>query len=224
MNFFIINFGFLVFIFLHFVLESPFMLRIGLTGGIVSGKSTVAKIFEVLGIPVYYADDAAKNIMNEDEELKQQIIKHFGDQSYINNKLDRKYISEKVFNNKENLSLLNSLVHPATIRDAENWMKNQTSVYAIKEAALIFESGAEKFLDYVIGVFAPENLRIDRVVKRDNISGEEVKNRIKNQMNEEKKMSLCNFVVTNDEQQPLLPQVIALHKQLLHVAENNVDE
>jgi dephospho-CoA kinase len=200
------------------------MLRIGLTGGIGSGKSTVAKIFEVLGIPVYYADDAAKNIMNEDEELKQEIIKHFGTPSYINNKLDRKYISEKVFNNKEDLSLLNSLVHPATIRDAENWMKHQTTVYSIKEAALIFESGAEKLLDYTIGVSSPENLRIERTMKRDNISEEEVKDRIKNQMSEEKKMSLCNFVVTNDEQQPLLPQVIALHKQLLHLAENNVDE
>ena len=200
------------------------MLRIGLTGGIGSGKSTVAKIFEALGIPVYYADDAAKNIMNDDEELKQQIIRHFGEKSYINNKADRKYIAEKVFNSKENLSLLNSLVHPATIRDAENWMKHQTTAYAIKEAALIFESGSEKFLDYVIGVSSPENLRIERAMKRDNVSESEIRSRMKNQMNEEKKMSLCNFVIINNEHQPLLPQVLALHNQLLHLAENNVDE
>lgn len=194
------------------------MLRIGLTGGIGSGKSTVAKIFEVLGIPVYYADDAAKQIMNTDEELKLKIIKHFGAESYINNELNRAYISKKVFDNKENIEVLNSIVHPATIRDAENWMKNQKTAYAIKEAALIFESGSEKYLDYVIGVSAPESLRIARTMQRDNIFANEVKSRIGNQMNEEKKMRLCNFVIVNDEQQPLLPQVIALHKQLIELA------
>jgi dephospho-CoA kinase len=194
------------------------MLKIGLTGGIGSGKSTVAKIFEVFGIPVYYADDAAKKIMNNDEELKAKITKHFGAESYINNELNRAYVSKKVFDNKENLELLNSFVHPATLHDAENWMKNQTTIYAIKEAALIFESGSEKLLDYVIGVSSPESLRIARTAKRDNISDREIKSRIENQMDEEKKMSLCNFVIINDEQQPLLPQVIALHKQLLELA------
>ena len=116
------------------------------------------------------------------------------------------------------------MVHPATIRDAENWMKNQKTAYAIKEAALIFESGSEKYLDYVIGVSAPENLRIERSMKRDSITEEEVKDRIKNQMSEEEKMRLCNFVVTNDAQHALLPQVISLHNQILHLAENNVDE
>src|SRR5579862_6273025 len=109
MNFFLFDFGFLVFIFFILFLESQFMLRVGLTGGIGSGKSTVAKIFEVLGIPVYYADDEAKSIMNDDDELKQQIINHFGAHSYVNNRLNSKYIAEAVFNNKENLSLLNSM-------------------------------------------------------------------------------------------------------------------
>jgi dephospho-CoA kinase len=200
------------------------MLRIGLTGGIGSGKSTVARIFEGFGIPVYYADIAAKNIMNEDEELREKIIKQFGPKAYFNNKLDRKYIAEQVFNNKENLALLNSFTHPATIRDAENWMAKQRTPYAIKEAALIFETGSEKFLDYVIGVAAPQHIRVDRTMRRDNVSEEEVNSRMKNQMNEETKMGLCNFVVVNDDEQPVLPQVIALHLQLLQLAENNVDE
>ncbi|SRR5579871_330922 len=195
------------------------MLRIGLTGGIGSGKSTVAKIFEVLGIPVYYADDAAKQLMNTDDELKKEIIKNFGAEAYHNHTLDRKYIARKVFDNKENLALLNSITHPATIRDAENWMKKQTTPYAIKEAALIFESGSEKFLDYVIGVSSPESLRIDRTMARDNISIDEVRNRMKNQMDEEKKISLCNFKIMNDEKQSLLQQVLALHSQFLQLAE-----
>ena len=195
------------------------MLRIGLTGGIGSGKSTVAKIFEVLGIPVYYADDAAKQIMNTDEALKREIIKHFGAESYIDEKLNRAYIAGKVFDNRENLELLNLLTHPATIRDAESWMGKQTAPYAIKEAALIFESGSEKFLDYVVGVDAPEALRISRTMQRDHISTEEVRNRMKNQMNEEKKMSLCKFTILNNEQQPVLPQVLALHDQLLALAQ-----
>ena len=191
------------------------MLKIGLTGGIGSGKSTVAKIFETLGIPVYYADEAAKRIMNEDEQLRQGIIKNFGEESYIDNTLNRSYISQQVFNNKEKLALLNSLVHPATIRDSKEWMQQQTTAYAIKEAALIFESSVDKYLDYIIGVTAPEELRIERTMNRDLISREEVKSRIKNQMDEEKKMGLCDFVIHNDGQQALLPQVLSLHNELL---------
>ncbi|MBS1917292.1 MAG: dephospho-CoA kinase [Bacteroidetes bacterium] len=194
------------------------MLKVGLTGGIGSGKSTVAKIFETLGIPVYYADEAAKRIMNEDEQLRQGIIKNFGEDSYIDNTLNRAYISQQVFNNKEKLALLNSLVHPATIRDSEEWMQRQTTAYAVKEAALIFESGVDKYLDYIIGVTASEELRIERTMNRDMISSEEVKNRINNQMNEEKKMNLCDFVIHNDGQQALLPQVLSLHNELLQLS------
>jgi dephospho-CoA kinase len=191
------------------------MLKIGLTGGIGSGKSTVAKIFETLGIPVYYADEAAKRIMNEDEQLRQGIIKNFGEDAYIADTLNRSYISQQVFNNKEKLAVLNSLVHPATIRDSEEWMQRQTTAYAVKEAALIFESNVNKYLDYVIGVTAPEELRIERTMNRDMISSEEVKSRIKNQMDENEKMSLCDFVIHNDGQQALLPQVLSLHHELV---------
>ena len=190
------------------------MLRIGLTGGIGSGKSTVAKIFEVLGIPVYYADDAAKRLMNEDKNLQEEIIRHFGAESYIHGKLNRGYISSLVFNNREKLELLNALTHPAVMHDSEEWIKRQTSPYTIREAALIFESGIHKQLDYVIGVSAPEELRVERVMQRDHVSEDEVKKRMKNQMDENEKMKLCDFVLYNNEEQLLMPQVLELHQKL----------
>lgn len=191
------------------------MLRIGLTGGIGSGKSTVAKIFETLGIPVYYADDASKRLLNENEELKSAIEKHFGKDTYQNGQLNRKLLSSLVFNNAEKLALLNSIVHPATIKDAENWMQQQKAPYAIKEAALIFESGSQEHLDKVVGVYAPAAIRINRVMQRDKVSREEVMNRMNKQINEEIKMRLCDYVITNDEQQLLIPQVTAIHNMLL---------
>ncbi|MBX2922887.1 MAG: dephospho-CoA kinase [Chitinophagaceae bacterium] len=194
------------------------MLKIGLTGGIGSGKSTVARLFEIHGIPVYYADQAAKEIMNTDEALKQQIIHHFGTETYTNNLLNRTCLADIVFKNKEKLALLNSLVHPATIRDAHNWMKQQNSPYTVKEAALIFESGSQVELDYVIGVYAPKSLRIHRTMQRDQVAREDVIKRMENQIDEEIKMRLCDFVVYNDEQQLLIPQVNRLHEQLLERA------
>ncbi len=191
------------------------MLRVGLTGGIGSGKSTVAKIFEVLGIPVYYADDAAKHIMNTDEELKKEIIQHFGKESYINDQLNRPYIAALVFNDKEKLELLNSLTHPATIRDANRWMEQQTSAYTIKEAALIFESGSAQHLDYVIGVYTPLPLRMKRIMDRDHITKEEVQQRMSRQIDEEIKMRLCDRVIVNDEQQLVTTQVLQIHEQLM---------
>ncbi len=191
------------------------MLRIGLTGGLGSGKSTVAHIFEVLGIPVYYADAASKRLMNDDEKVKADVQNAFGKEVYPDGKLNRKYLSEIVFKDEKKLELLNSIVHPATLQDADEWMKKQTSPYAIKEAALIFESGSNKFLDFVIGVRSPLTLRLQRAIKRDNISGEEAMLRINKQMNEEEKINLCDFVIVNDEQQMIIPQVLALHKSLL---------
>lgn len=191
------------------------MLRVGLTGGIGSGKSTVAKIFEVLGVPVYYADAAARRLMNEDPELKKNILSHFGNESYKDNELNRSYIASLVFNDKEKLELLNSLTHPSTIRDANQWMQQQATPYTIKEAALIFESGSAEHLDYVIGVYTPAPLRIQRIMQRDNISREEVLHRMNRQIDEEIKMRLCDAVLINDEQQLLVPQVLELHEKLL---------
>ena len=189
------------------------MLRIGLTGGIGSGKTTVARIFETLGIPVYYADDAAKMLMNENKELKASIIQHFGNDSYRNGELDRKYLASIVFNNNEKLELLNSLTHPVTITNAEEWMNRQTTPYAIKEAALLFESGAAEKLDYVIGVYAPQHIRVKRVMDRDGVTINDVMKRISRQIDEEMKMKLCDFVITNNEQKMVMPQVLALHEK-----------
>lgn len=191
------------------------MLKIGLTGGLGSGKSTVAHIFEVLGIPVYYADAASKRLMNDDEKVKADVQKAFGKEVYPNGKLDRKYLSEIVFNDKKKLEILNLIVHPATLRDAEDWLNKQTTPYAIKEAALIFESGSDKFLDIVIGVKSPLPLRLQRAMKRDNINSEEAMARIEKQMDEETKLSRCDFVIINDEQQMIIPQVLELHHKFL---------
>lgn len=189
------------------------MLKIGLTGGIGSGKSIVARVFETLGIPVYYADDAAKRLMSTDENLKESIIKNFGEECYKSGQLDRKQLASIVFNNKEKLKLLNSLIHPATIADANEWMKKQKSAYIMKEAALLFESGAVKNLDYVIGVLSPADLRIKRVMQRDGLTEKEVMQRIDQQMDEKEKMKRCDFIITNDEKQLVLPQILELDKK-----------
>lgn len=191
------------------------ILRIGLTGGIGSGKSTVAELFKVLGVPVFDADSAAKKIMNEDDALKKKIIATFGEESYVNDTLNRKYIAGIVFNNPLKLEQLNALVHPATIEASENWMKKQNTLYAIKEAALLFEAGSASNLDYIIGVFAPQALRIKRVIERDNISREEVLGRISRQIDDSIKMRLCDFIIINDEQQLIIPQVLKIHGELL---------
>jgi len=194
------------------------MLRIGLTGGIGSGKSTVAQIFEVLGIPVYYADIEAKRLMNEDAELITSISKNFGEQAYTNNLLNRKYISSIVFSDPAKLELLNSIVHPATKKDSEKWMNQQSTLYAIHEAALIFEAKVSDRLDYVIGVSSPKELRIKRAMQRDDVSYDEVVKRMNKQFDEETKISKCDFVLINDEKQLLIPQVVVLHEKLIRLS------
>ncbi len=191
------------------------MLKIGLTGGIGSGKTTVARIFEVLGIPVYYADNAAKKLMNEDENLKQQVIKHFGTESYIDGKLNTSFLAEVVFSDPQKTLLINSIIHPATLADSEKWFQKQFCPYAIKEAALIFEANAQKNLDLVIGVSSPLEVRIQRVIKRDSLTKEAVEKRMQHQMDERKKMEQCDFIINNNDVELLIPQVISIHEKLL---------
>lgn len=195
--------------------ENKFPPAIGLTGGIGSGKSMVARVFEVLGIPVYYADNEAKRLMNSDPGLKEAILKTFGEKAYDKTGLDRKFLSSVVFNDQAQLEKLNALVHPVTIRDAEEWRKRQSSPYIIKEAALLFESGANRYLHKVIGVSAPLDLRLKRVMGRDKITREEVLKRIEGQMDETRKMKMCDFVVINDEVEMIIPQILEIHRFLL---------
>lgn len=197
-------------------------LRIGLTGGIGSGKSTVAKVFELLNVPVYYADDASKRLYNTDKELMQKLKANFGDDIYSEEEINRSKLASLVFNNPQQLELLNSLVHPPTIRHAEDWMQRQTAPYAVKEAALIFESGSGAGLDYVIGVYAPQHIRLQRVMNRDKAAREDVLNRMNRQINEEMKMKLCDFVIVNNEQELVLPQVQNLHENFLQRAAQTV--
>ncbi len=194
------------------------MLKIGLTGGIGSGKSTVAAIFEVLGIPVYYADVKARQLMNEDTNLIAAIKAAFGEESYSNRLLNKPYISSQIFSDTTKRDVLNSIVHPSTIADATAWMNKQTTPYCVKEAALIFESHAEKKLDFIIGVTAPEETRIKRIINRDAITREQVEARIKSQMNEAAKIKKCDYVIINDDTHLLIPQVITLHHLLMEKA------
>lgn len=193
-------------------------LKIGLTGDIGSGKTTVAKLFELLGVPVYYADDASKRLYKTDKELIKKLKLHFGDDIYNNDELDRTQLASIVFSNPEKLELLNSLVHPLTISDAMEWMKKQTTPYVIKEAALLFESGSAAGLDFVIGVSAAEPIRLQRVMDRDKATREEVLNRISRQMDEDKKMKLCDFIITNNEQELVIQQVMELHNKLIKMS------
>lgn len=190
-------------------------LRIGITGGIGSGKSMVAGIFKTLGIPVFDADTAAKEVMESNNGLRAAITEKFGEAAYINGKLDRKFLASIVFTDPFQLETLNALVHPYAIAAAEEWAARQDAPYTIKEAAIFFEAGSAVGFDYMIGVYAPQHLRIQRAMQRDNLSREEVLNRMNKQINEEIKMRLCDFVVVNDEQQLVIPQVLKLHERFI---------
>ena len=195
------------------------MLKVGITGGIGSGKTTVCRVFEVLGIPVFYADDAAKSIMHTDARLREDIIKGFGKDSYtINGDLDRKYIAAIVFSNKEQLVKLNALIHPVVFRAFESWVGEQKDVpYVLKEAALLFESDAYKMCDQSILVISPEALKFERIMVRDQITLEEVRLRMDRQFSDEKKEKMADHLITNNEQLLLIPQILALHKHFIQM-------
>jgi len=189
---------------------------VGITGGIGSGKSTVAKIFQILGIPTYFADDRAKWLMANEPELIQEIQAAFGPNSYLDDgSVNRVYLSKEVFSDPEKVKKINSLVHPAVGKDFKTWASKQNSPYVLKEAALIFETGSNKDLDYVINISSPLKVRVARVLMRDNHRSEEQLNQIiDHQMPDETKNEMADFIIKNVDNKLLIPQVLKIHDTL----------
>jgi len=191
------------------------MLKVGLTGGIGSGKSTVARLLEVLEVPVYYADDRAKLIMNTQVDVVAKIRQLLGEEAYQNKVVNRAFVAQKVFNDKILLQKLNQIVHPAVKKDFEYWCRlNSNSNIVVQEAAILFENGGFKKFDKMILVTAPIKTRIKRVIQRDHISEEKVMERINNQWSDEKKNELADSVIVNDDKQSIIEQTMKLIKEL----------
>lgn len=191
-------------------------LKIGITGGIGVGKSVVTKIFKVLGIPTYDADREAKDIMVKNDAVRQSLMQTFGKEVYFEDgSLNREWLGKRVFSDAEELKKLNAIVHPAVIKDGEDWAAAQTSIYSVKEAALLFESGSYKALDFTILVVSPLELRIERVMQRDKVDRQEVLRRINKQMPEEEKEKLSDCIVYNNDEHSLIEQVMELHQKFI---------
>jgi len=200
-------------------------LRVGITGGIGSGKTTVCKIFEQLGIPVYYADERAKLLMTTNKTVIAKLKKLFGAEAYLpDGALDRKRIAEIVFKDAEKLAKLNDIVHPAVQKDGENWHKRQRNVpYTLKETALLFEIGSQKFFEKTITVSAQREMRLHRTMQRDAQTEAQVEARMAKQMADEEKVQLADFVIVNDGTKLLLPQVLAIHQVLSEIYLNTLE-
>ncbi|MCB9189152.1 MAG: dephospho-CoA kinase [Flavobacteriales bacterium] len=191
------------------------MIRVGLTGGIGSGKSTVARIFEEFNVPVYYADDRAKWLMNQ-SKLRKKITQIFGAEVYKNQELDRAYLASVVFKNREALNALNGIVHPAVAEDYKQWCDHQQSDIVLKEAAILIESGAIETVDEVVVVTAPAKIRMERVMGRDGVTEQQVVDRLNNQMTDAQRLEFASYVIDNGGEQMLIPQV----KQILEDIKN----
>jgi len=188
---------------------------VGLTGGIGSGKTTIAKMFEALGVPVYYADDEAKNLMNNSIKIKNKLIDEFGNETYINGKLNRYFLANLIFNDKEKLFNINKIVHPEVDNHFKNWVKKQNSTYVIQENAIIFESDNQNNFDVIITVTAPKNEKIKRVITRDNSTKSKVLERMKNQLSDSFKIANSKYVIYNINLEQSKLQVQQIHSKLI---------
>jgi dephospho-CoA kinase len=188
---------------------------IGLTGGIGSGKSTVLELFKILGVKTYSADESAKKLVNTDPYLINLIKSSFGENIYDKGQLNSKKLSDIVFENKEKLKLLNSIIHPAVAKDFKLFLNSNNEDYIVKEAAIIFETKSENNYDKIILIQSPLEIRIERVINRDNISREEVMKRINNQLDENLIIDKCDYVISNENKKDLEDKVLSIHHDLI---------
>lgn len=194
------------------------MIKVGLTGGIGSGKTTVANYFIELGVPVYFADDEAKKLMNSSADIKNKLIREFGEKTYQNGELNRKYLASIVFHDTSKLNIINGIVHPAVANHFAKWIKKQKSNYIIQENAILFENKTSSIFDYIITVAAPIDLKIERILKRDSGSKNDILSRMKNQWDDDRKIDLSDFVIDNIDLADTKKQVGQIHKKLLKIA------
>jgi dephospho-CoA kinase len=196
------------------------MLKVAVTGGIGSGKSVVCKIFRALNIPVFDADTESKNILNNNKKVRDQLIKLFGNNIYDNqNKINRQKLSSIIFTDKSKILEVNSIVHPYVIMHYNDWLNvNVQFKYTILETAILFESGYEKLMDYIITVFAPENIRISRTIERDNCEKSTVLEKMRNQINDEIKVQKSHCIIYNDDKQLVIPQILEINNQLVQLS------
>ena len=194
------------------------MMIVGLTGGIGSGKTTVANFFVELGVPVYNSDKEAKKLMASSKQVKKAIIALLGEKAYHGEKLNKKYISEQIFNNEQLLKKMNGIVHPVVKEHFETWVKMQKTPYVIQETALIFENSKQDFYDFTILVTAPENIRIKRVMERDGSTKRDVLGRLKNQLDDDKKIPFSDYVLENNQLSKTRLRVEEIHHALLFIS------
>jgi dephospho-CoA kinase len=197
------------------------MIIVGLTGGIGSGKTTVAKLFEEFGVPIYIADEAAKCLMNTSKVIKRKLIKLFGETAYIDGQLNRPFIASKIFNDASLLAKMNAIIHPKVAIDFERWLIKQHSPYIIKEVAIIFEHEKQSEYDLIITVTADTEDKIDRVIKRDHTSKNKILDIISNQMPDAEKINKSDFVIYNDKLEDTKTQVLKTHQKILEIVEKH---
>jgi len=197
------------------------IIKLGVTGGIGSGKTSVCKVFNILGVPVFSADDEAKTVMETDEKVRGKVNSIAGKEMYSSGSLDRVELARLIFNNEQLLQKINNAVHPVIFENFGNWVNRQSADYVILEAAILFESGAIVLVDRIATVVAPIEERIERVIRRNNLSRQQVLERIRNQSDDEEKIKRSDYVISNSENEMIIPAILKIHNEILILAKKN---